>query len=192
MFETFDYKRITMKNLNKIFILTLMPLMLLSCKVTEDQLQQQDVVKNVDPERYAGTWYEIARFPNSFEKDLAGVTATYTLRDNGKIGVLNQGYKGSLDGKLKKAKGFAKIPYPEWGGYLQVYFFWPFGADYLILELDRENYQYALIGNESKKYMWILSRTPVMKPEIYDMLVKKAIERGYDVDKLYKTPQKEQ
>jgi len=161
-----------------------------ACKPDVEELKKLGVVKDVDLQRYAGTWYEIARFTHSFEKDLVGVTATYTLRDDGKVEVLNKGHKGSLDGKLKEAKGFAKIPYPEWKGFLMVYFFWPFGGEYLILDLDQENYQYALVGDTSKKYLWILGRNPQMDEETFANLVGKAKALGFDTDKLYKVPQK--
>jgi len=170
--------------LKKLSFVLLAVLLLASCKLSDKELAEMNIVKNVDLEKYAGTWYEISRLPNRFEKDLVGVTATYTLRDNGKVGVLNQGYKNSLDGKLKKAKGFAKVPDKKNPGYLKVYFFWPFGADYFILELDKENYQYALVGSSTKDYLWILSRTPQLEKNTYEMLVEKAKERGYDVSQL--------
>ncbi|HPE55396.1 MAG TPA: lipocalin family protein [Bacteroidales bacterium] len=156
----------------------------------KEEIKKMDLVKQVDLERYMGTWYEIARFPNSFEKNLVGVTATYSLKENGKVDVLNQGYKNSLDGKLEKAKGFAKLPDKSQPGWLKVYFFWPFGGDYLILELDQENYQYVLVGSPKKDYLWILSRTPKMEQATYDNLVIKAKERGYDVSKLQMVEQK--
>ncbi|MBN2174244.1 MAG: lipocalin family protein [Bacteroidales bacterium] len=162
------------------------------CGLSNEELEKMDIVKNVDLERYMGTWYEIARFPHGFEKNLVGVTATYSLRADGKVDVLNQGYKYTLDGKLKQAKAFAKLPDPEVKGRLKVFFFWPFGADYIILELDEENYQYALVGSSSKNYLWILSRTPQMDPQTYDLLVSKAAQRGYDVGKLEMVPQKKE
>ncbi|MBN2611953.1 MAG: lipocalin family protein [Bacteroidales bacterium] len=142
------------------------------------------VVKNVYINKYMGRWYEIARFPHSFEKDLVGVTATYKLLDNNRIEVLNQGYDKTLEGKLKIAKGKAKIPNPEEPGKLKVSFFLFFYADYFILELDSTDYQYALVGSSSENYLWILSRTPQMNPETYNMLVGRAKARGYDVNKL--------
>lgn len=163
----------------------------ISCGVKEEKIDQLNPVAKVDLERYMGTWYEIARFPHKFEKNLVGVTATYVLKPNGKISVINQGFKNSLEGKKKTAKAFAKIPNPDYPSWLKVYFFWPFGADYLILELDREAYQYALIGSSSPNYLWILSRNPVMEPSTYNWLVNKAAERGYDISKLEKVPQKE-
>lgn len=155
------------------------------CKTNEKMTKTNTTtVKNVDINRYLGKWYEIARFPHSFEKDLVGVTATYTLRKDGKIDVLNQGFRNTLDGPLSQARGKAKIPDPDTPGRLKVSFFLFFYADYFILELDEENYQYVLVGSSSDKYLWILSRTPVMPPEIYQMLVSKAGDRGYDTGKL--------
>jgi lipocalin len=149
-----------------------------------------ETVKNVDLKRYVGKWYEIARFDHSFEKNLVGVTATYSFRDDGKIKVLNEGYKFTLDGKHSKATGKAKVPDLKEPGKLKVSFFWFFYADYEILELDTVNYQYALIGGGSPDYLWILSRTPQMAPETYNMLLQKAKDRGYDLSKLIKVAQK--
>ena len=162
----------------------------LCCTKTNSQMIDQTTVKELDLNRYLGTWYEIARFPHSFEKNLVGVTATYSLRADGKIEVLNQGYQNMLEGERSKAVGKAKIPNKQDPGKLKVSFFWIFYGDYNVLELD-ENYQYVMIGSSSPKYFWILCRTPQMAPEVYDMLLEKARKRGYNLDKLYKVPQKE-
>jgi len=149
-----------------------------------------EVVKNVDLQKYKGKWYEIARFDHSFERGLTGVTATYTLRPDGKIDVLNEGYKNTLDGQHSKAKGKAKVPNPAEPGRIKVSFFLFFYAAYNILELD-ENYQWALVGSSGPNYLWILSRSPQMDPATFDMLLKKAKERGYDVSRLIKVVQPE-
>ena len=162
----------------------------LSCTKTNSQMIDQTTVKELDLNRYLGKWYEIARFPHSFEKDLVGVTATYSLRDDGKIKVLNQGYKNTLDGELSVAEGKAKIPNKQEPAKLKVSFFWIFYGDYNVLELD-ENYQYVMIGSSTDKYFWILSRTPQMDSATYEMLLEKARKRGYNLDKLVKVPQKE-
>ncbi len=157
----------------------------MNCKTSEQMIKiDTTTVQNVNINRYLGKWYEIARFPHSFEKDLVGVTATYALRGDGKISVLNQGYKETLNGPLKQARGKAKVPDSDETGRLKVSFFLFFYADYFILELDEENYQYALIGSSSDKYLWILCRTPEMEADTYDMLVSKARSRGYDTGKL--------
>jgi lipocalin len=145
-------------------------------------------VDTLDIDRYLGTWYEIARFPHSFEKNLVGVTATYSMRKDGKIRVLNQGYKGKLDGKLSRAEGRAKIPDPADPTRLKVSFFLFFYGDYYVLELDKD-YRWAMIGSSSPNYFWILSRTPQMDPEEYSRLLKNARERGYELDQLIKVEQ---
>lgn len=146
-------------------------------------------VNQLDLARYLGKWYEIARFPHSFEKDLVGVTATYSFGKKGRIEVLNQGYLRTLDGKLKKARGKAKQPDPEQPGRLKVAFFLFFYADYLVLELDTVNYQWAMIGSSSPDYFWILSREPRMDNEIYQDLLERAGKRGYDLSRLEKVQQ---
>ena len=149
----------------------------------------QTTVKVLDLNRYLGKWYEIARFPHSFEKNLVGVTATYRLKADGMIEVLNEGFKNTLDGEHSKAIGKAKIPNKSEPGKLKVSFFWIFYADYFVLELDEANYQYAMIGSSSDRYFWILSRTPQMDPLIFNMLLDKARKRGYNLEKLFKVPQ---
>ena len=149
---------------------------------------QLEAVKDVDLSRYAGKWYEIARLPHFFEKGLVGVTATYTLRPDGKVEVLNRGLKGSLSGEPKEIRGTAVVPDPKEPGKLKVYFFPLIGGDYWILDLDRDGYQYALVGSPPK-YLWILSRAPQMDPEIFDRLVEKARRAGFAVETLIKVPQ---
>jgi apolipoprotein D and lipocalin family protein len=147
------------------------------------------VVKDFDIKRYLGTWYEIARFDHKFERGLVGVTATYSFRDDEKIKVLNSGYKESLNGRRSEAVGKAKIPNPDEPSKLKVSFFWFFYADYFVLELD-ENYQWAAIGSSSDRYLWILSRTPQMDESLYNELLNKLTNRGYNIDKLIKIEQK--
>jgi apolipoprotein D and lipocalin family protein len=146
-------------------------------------------VKELSLDRYLGVWYEIGRFPNKFEKDMVAVTATYTLRHDGKINVVNQGKLKTLDGKLKIARGKAKMPNRDEPGKLKVSFFLFFYADYFVMELDQENYQWALIGSSTSDYLWILSRTPHMTEDIYQKIIIKAKDRGYDIDKIIKVEQ---
>ena len=147
--------------------------------------QKPQTVENFEIERYLGTWYELARFDHSFERGLVGVTATYTLRDDGMIKVLNQGYKNSLQGELSQANGKAKIPNMNCPSKLKVSFFWFFYADYYVLELDKD-YQWAIVGSNSNNYLWILSRKPIVDDSLYNLLVQKAQNLGYDINKLIK------
>lgn len=148
------------------------------------------VVKELDLQRYLGTWYEIARFDHRFERDLVGVSANYSLREDGKIRVVNSGYKNSLEGEYSEAIGKAKIPNPKTDpAKLKVSFFWIFYGDYYVLELDPD-YQWAIIGSSSDKYLWILSRTPQLTDNLYSDLLDRISKRGYDVSKLIKVEQK--
>ena len=150
--------------------------------------QNLPTVEKVDIEKYAGQWYEIARLPNSFEKGLQCVTATYTLKKNNKIEVLNQGYSNKDTEKLSRAKGRAWVPDPEFPGRLKVSFFWPFAGNYYIISLDEE-YNYALVGDPSRKYLWVLSRSKVMDDTIYDGLLKIARTNGFNIDNIIKVNQ---
>ena len=157
----------------------------------QKQMIDNSVVKELDLQKYLGTWYEIARYDHRFERDLVGVTANYSMRPDGKIKVVNSGYKNTLDGEYSEAIGKAKIPDLEnEPAKLKVSFFWIFYGDYYVLELDKD-YQWAVIGSSTDKYLWILSRTPQMAPEIYTDLLKRIADRGYDTSALIKVKQKE-
>ncbi len=158
---------------------------------TQKTMIDKTVVKELDIQKYLGTWYEIARYNHSFERGLVGVTANYSFREDGKIKVLNSGYKNGLDGKFSQAVGKAKIPDPiNYPAKLKVSFFLFFYGDYYVLELDKD-YQWALIGSSSDNYLWILSRKPQLEKELYNELLDKLQKRGYDVTKLLKVKQKE-
>ena len=163
----------------QLIILTIMTPFIGACS---DKINKTTVT-SLDIERYMGRWYEIARFDHKFERGKVGVTAHYTLNDDGTILVLNSGYNGSLDGELETAIGKAKQPNSKYPGELKVSFFWLFYAQCNILELD-DDYNYALIGSSSDKYLWILSRTPEMPQDTLNMLLHRAEARGYDTSKL--------
>jgi lipocalin len=164
-------------------VLIIMGVMFLQGCKTENYVDKT-TVKNVDINKYLGKWYEIARYEHYFEKDLEGVTANYSLMDDGMIRVQNAGYKDSLGGKYKEIIGKARKKKGEGSGELEVSFFWIFYSDYKILELASD-YSYALIGSESDDYLWILSRTPKMKKDDLDFLLRRIEERGYDTNQLY-------
>ena len=145
-------------------------------------------VENVDIERYMGTWYEIAKFPQRFEDGLVGITATYSMLPNGKVKVLNKGYKGDFNGKLKTAKGKAWVVDRSTNAKLKVSFFWPFAGDYWIIELGKD-YEYAVIGEGSRQYLWILSRTPQMDQHLYEGILERLKEKGFDISKIEMNPQ---
>jgi len=138
-------------------------------------------VQNLEIEKYAGTWYEIAKLPNSFEKNLECVSATYSLQDDGKIAVFNKGKKTNGDSAWKTIKGSAKIPDSNEPGRLKVTFFWPFAGDYYVIDLA-DDYSYALVGSPDRKYLWILSRETTLNKAIYSRLVERAKELEFPVE----------
>ena len=147
-----------------------------------------DVVPSVDLTRYAGKWYEIARLPNRFQRDCASDTsATYTLRADGKITVLNECRKA--DGRQKSAKGTARVADSKGPNTkLKVTFFWPFSGNYWIIDLDPA-YRWAVVGEPGRDYLWILAREPQLDTELYQQIVERAKQRGFDTGKLLKTRQ---
>ncbi len=145
-------------------------------------------VSFVDLDQYAGRWYEIARFPNSFEKNCEGVTADYTRRDDGLISVINTCRKNGVDGKVEVAKGRARVVDTETNAKLEVSFFGPFWGDYWVLDLA-EDYSLALIGEPSGRYLWMLSRTPEISDEVRGNALKKLTALGYNTSALYFTKQ---
>jgi apolipoprotein D and lipocalin family protein len=146
------------------------------------------VVSSVDLNRYKGLWYEIARLPFFFERKLKCTSATYTLREDGRITVLNKGNYLTDPKKSTSSQGVAWIPDKNSPAKLKVQFFWPFSGDYWILELDKD-YRYVLVGDPSHKYLWILAREKKMDEKTYSMLLGKAVENGYDVKSIIRVEQ---
>lgn len=140
-------------------------------------------VTNFDVNRYLGTWYEIARLDHSFERGLTQVTAEYSLAENGAIKVINRGYN-PVEKKWKEAQGRAYFVDSPQVGSLKVSFFGPFYGGYNIVELDHENYSYALVCGPRLTYLWILSRTPVLNEITLQELVSRAKSLGFDTDNL--------
>lgn len=146
-----------------------------------------DSVPKVDLNRYLGRWYEIAKYPNRFERKCeSNVTATYGLRPDGKISVVNR--CTTREGKISQSSGWAKVVDKQSGSKLKVTFCWPFFGDYWIIDLG-PNYEYAVIGEPSRKYLWILSRTPKMDDALYAELTKRVADKGYDASRLERMKQ---
>ncbi len=142
-----------------------------------------DSVEEFDIEKYMGKWYEIYRLPNSFEEGLEDITARYELMDDGKVLVTNEGRVKSDNSRIKQAKGKAWIPDPKKPSKLKVSFFWPFAGDYWVLKIDAD-YNNALVGDPSGKYLWILSRERRPDPAIINELKEYASDLGFKVENL--------
>ena len=152
---------------------------LTGCATTSDIA----AVRGFEPDRYMGTWYEIARLPQYFERDLDEVKAQYTWNDDGTIRVENSGVR---DGERKSATGTAKLKDPDakpLTGELRVSFFWPFYSDYRVIELAPD-YSYAVVTGGSRDYLWVLARRPSMEKVQLDAILKRAAELGFDIGEL--------
>ena len=145
-----------------------------------------EVVPHVELEKYLGKWYEIAHLPTRFQKDCTDTTATYTLSKNGNISILNE---CTRNGKVKQAKGKAKVVDNNTRAKLKVTFFWPFYSDYWIIDLGK-HYDYAVVGTPNRKYLWILSRTPQMEEKLFSQLIESGKSKGFDMSKLIITSHK--
>lgn len=147
-----------------------------------------ETVAQVDLQKYSGLWYEIAAFPQRFQKGCHCTTAEYKLTKHDYVKVINKCFKDSVDGKLETAEGKAFVQENSGNAKLKVQFFWPFKGKYWIIDLAKD-YSYAVVGHPNREYLWILSRTPEMDPELYQKIVKLVESKGFDSSQLQKTVQ---
>jgi apolipoprotein D and lipocalin family protein len=146
-------------------------------------------VTGFDVDRYLGTWHEIARLDHSFERGLEQVTAEYSLRDDGGIRVVNQGYD-RVKQRWERAEGKAYFIGESDVGRLKVSFFGPFYGGYNIIDLDQESYRYALVTGPDTSYLWILARQPQLESSIIERLLGKASALGFDTSRIIFVEQK--
>jgi apolipoprotein D and lipocalin family protein len=145
-----------------------------------------ETVPRVELSRYVGTWYEIASFPQSFQRGCTATTATYTQRADGEIDVLNRCRKGSPEGEESSATGRARVVDRASNAKLEVSFFRPFWGDYWVIDLAPD-YSYAVVGHPGRDYLWILSRTASMPAATYDGILERLKAKGYETGRLVRT-----
>ena len=150
--------------------------------------QTLKTVQNVDLNKYSGKWYEIASYPQRFQKGCHCTTAEYTLSEKGYVIVINRCKKDSINGKQPFIQGKAFVVKNSGNAKLKVQFFWPFTGKYWIIDLA-DDYSYAVVSHPNKKYLWILSRTPKMEDTIYKNILSRLNEKGFDLSKLQITKQ---
>jgi len=148
--------------------------------------QALETVSYVDLNKYAGKWYEIASFPQRFQKGCYCTTAEYTWSEKGYVIVENRCNKDSVTGKQSSIKGKAFIVKNSGNAKLKVQFFWPFTGKYWIIDLA-DDYTYAVVSHPNKKYLWILSRTSKMDETVYQQILSRLNEKGFDLSKLQQT-----
>jgi apolipoprotein D and lipocalin family protein len=142
-------------------------------------------VEFVDAEKYMGTWYDVASFPQRFQKNCKCTTAEYALIDEKTVKVYNRCINKE-NGKVQDISGKAFIVDTKTNAKLKVQFFWPFKGDYWIIELA-EDYSYAVVSEPGKDYLWILSRTPQMPEDQLEGIIERLAEKGFDVDRIQRT-----
>jgi apolipoprotein D and lipocalin family protein len=165
---------------------------LCACQTTSERLGLEPpvTVSGFELERYDGTWFEIGSYPNRFQQGCSSTTATYSIRDNGEVGVLNT---CTVDGKPNVANGVARAVDLN-NGKLEVSFFGPFFGDYWIVELGAANgpdadYTHAVVTSPSRDYLWILSRTPQLDDALVDSVFARLSEQGLDRERFVFTKQ---
>ena len=144
--------------------------------------------KSVDPQKYVGRWYEIARYEQGFQKDCEAVTADYTLNKDGTIEVLNTCRQDAVDGRVRTADAIAKIVDTKTNAKLKVSFFRPFYGDYWIMD-RADDYTWSIVGEPSGRYLWLLFRSPQPSAKDVAMVKSKAQKMGYDLTLLRDTKQ---
>ena len=162
------------------FIVLLASLSLFGCTGSPEGVYP---VKTFQLPEYLGSWYEIARLDHSFERGMSSVTATYSMRDDGGVKVLNKGFKEDSQ-EWGEAEGKAYFVDSSDVGHLKVSFFGPFYGSYIIFELDTLDYQYAFVSGMNTDYLWLLARTPAVNDELIEHFVKSASALGFDTEQL--------
>ena len=162
------------------FIVLLAALSLFGCTGSPEGVYP---VKTFQLPEYLGSWYEIVRLDHSFERGMSSVTATYSMRDDGGVKVLNKGFKEDSQ-EWGEAEGKAYFVDSSDVGHLKVSFFGPFFGSYIIFELDTLDYQYAFVSGMNTDYLWLLARTPAVSDELIEHFVKSASALGFDTEQL--------
>lgn len=161
-------------------LLLLVCVLMASCS---SYAKEVETVDYVEVNRYLGTWYDIASYPQWFQKGCTNTKALYELKHNGDIRVTNTCNKDTTDGKLKKSVGKAKIVDRDTNSKLKVSFFGPFYGKYWIIDLD-PNYEFAVVSDPTRSTLWILSRTPKLDPATLEGIFERLKDQEYDLSKL--------
>lgn len=166
----------------KLYTMAVSLLFLSSCS----RSQPLETVREVDLQKYAGIWYEIASYPQRFQQGCHCTTAEYTLSEKGYVIVQNRCRKDSVDGREAYIKGKAFVVKNTGNAKLLVQFFWPFRGKYWIIDLA-DDYSWAVVGHPNRKYLWILSRKPSIDPATYSGILEQIRLKGFDPEKLQMT-----
>ncbi|MFM8315649.1 MAG: lipocalin family protein [Deltaproteobacteria bacterium] len=147
-----------------------------------------ETVSHVELDRYLGKWYEIARYDAPFQQGCVASFANYSLNSDGTLKVVNVCRDKTFDGKERKAEGKAWVVDTVSNAKLKVQFFWPFKGDYWIIDLGKD-YEYSVVSEPKRKFLWILSRTPHMDERVLEEIKAKLVNLEFDLTQLKNTPQ---
>ena len=166
-------------NLKMLVVLLFMILLLSACvyNAGRDSINRS-TVENFDLKSFMGRWYEIARFDHSFERGMQGVTADYSLQEDGTVLVVNSGKRGD-----KRVEAIGRAKTTSQVGRLRVSFFWIFYSDYNVLDMGKDG-EWVLVGSRSPQYLWVMSRKPHMSDEELKHIINLAEQRGYNTNNL--------
>jgi len=167
---------------------SLLLIILFNMWLSNTQSQELKTVDSVNIKMYCGKWYEIASYPQRFQRGCNCTTAEYTYTEKGYVLVENRCYKENVNGKQSYIKGKAFIEKHSGNAKLKVQFFWPFTGKYWIIDLASD-YSYAVVSHPNKKYLWILSRTAKMNEQVYQAIITRLKEKGFDLSLLKLTRQ---
>ena len=167
----------------KTILILLSSVCLFSVAASGDDKPPLQTVPSVDLQRYMGTWFEIAAFPQKFQKGCHCSKAEYEMTDEGYVRIINSCRKDSAEGREKISKGKAFVVEGTGNAKLRVQFFWPFRGDYWIIELA-EDYSHVVVGAPNRDYLWILARTPKIDETLYQDIVARCAEKGFDMTRL--------
>lgn len=172
------------------FMIILVLVLWTGCTTSISPEMSDLLVDKVDLTRYSGLWYQVGRYPHSFQRGECGdSTAEYSLREDGKINVLNRCWEDEYGGTYSQQVRAVGTAMDERGSWLRVVFFKVFPAAYLIIELDEENYQWAAVTTANKGSLWILSRTPALDEKTFEQILSSLEAKGFSRDKIIRTSQ---
>jgi apolipoprotein D and lipocalin family protein len=152
------------------------------------EVDAMKTVAQVDLSRFMGDWYVVGNIPTFVERGAVNAVETYRMREDGRIDIAFTFRKGAPDGKRKRYRSTGFVINDKTGAEWRVQFFWPVKFPYFILELDPD-YHYTVVGVPSRKYVWIMSRTPRLDEAVYRDLLNRLEGHGYDINKIQKVPQ---
>ena len=154
----------------------------------EEDGPKLEAVAHLDLQRYMGSWYVVSMIPTFLEEGAVNAVESYTLKEDGSIGIRYGFRRNTPDGARKSMRGEATVFDTTSGAEWRVQFYWPFKLPYLVIDLDPD-YRYAVVGEPGRKYAWIMSRSPELDRATYEAILARVAAKGYDVSRFQEVAQ---